>query len=125
MVVSDAGLITWTPAEAQAGTTNTVEVGVSDGYSPAGSSTRSFVVVVRAISNAPQIAASISDQGQCVLNWNSQAGARYRVHYRNALQAGAAWQTLGETDGTGNALNYTDDTSSGVTTRFYRVEVLP
>jgi hypothetical protein len=49
---------------------------------------------------------------------------RYRILYKNALQPGA-WSTLVEVTGDGSAINYTDASSTTVTTRFYQVEVLP
>jgi hypothetical protein len=60
-----------------------------------------------------------------VLNWNSQVGVRYRILYQNVLAPAGAWQTLTDIDGTGGAINYTDATSGGSNTRFYKVEVLP
>jgi hypothetical protein len=95
---------------------------VSDNHSPVASNTRSFTVVVAAAAQV-QVTASISAQRQCVLNWNTRAGARYRVYYKTVLQPGA-WQQLADVDGTGSAVNYTDP-GSGSGTRFYRLEVLP
>jgi hypothetical protein len=100
-------------------------VRVRDNHSIAGSDTSNFIVVVRTASQAPQIAASTSPEGQCVLTWSSQAGVRYRVSFQNTLQPGGSWQTLVEVDGNGEGVNHTDTGSTGVTTRFYRVEILP
>jgi hypothetical protein len=123
--ITPAGAFTWTPSAAQAGTTNTITVRVRDNHSIAGSDTSNFIVVVRTASQAPQIAASTSPEGQCVLTWSSQAGVRYRVSFQNTLQPGGSWQTLVEVDGNGEGVNHTDTGSTGVTTRFYRVEILP
>jgi hypothetical protein len=123
--ITSAGAFTWTPSSAQAGTTNTITVRVRDNHSTPGSSTRSFVVIVRPAAEAPTITASKSAQGQCIVSWNSQAGVRYRISYQNTLQPAAAWQTLADVDGTGGVINHTDTGSSGVTARFYRIEMLP
>jgi hypothetical protein len=123
--ITAGGAFTWTPTEAQGGTTNTITVRVRDGHSTPASHTRSFVVVVQDGADAPQIAASISEQGECVVSWNSEAGVRYRISYQDVLQPTGAWQPLIEIDGTGAALNHTDTSSSGVARRFYRVEILP
>ncbi|HEX7863108.1 MAG TPA: lamin tail domain-containing protein [Verrucomicrobiae bacterium] len=123
--ITAGGAFTWTPTTAQANTTNSITVRVRDSHTPAGTSTRNFNVIVRPQSQAPQITASFSPQRQCVLNWNSQAGVRYRVLYQNVLAPSVAWQTLVDVDGTGSAINYTDATSGGSSTRFYKVEVLP
>ena len=96
---------------------------VSDNHVPAGTTTRSFVVIVERGSGL-EIVPAISPQGRCTLNWASQAGVRYRVFYLNALQAGP-WQMLADLDGTGAELSFTDSTADGVSSRFYRIEVLP
>ena len=75
------------------------------------------------MSTAPQLSASLSAQKQCVITWNTQAGVRYRIHYKNALPGGT-WQQLADVDGTGSAVSHTD-VSAGITMRFYQVEVLP
>ncbi|HVK57319.1 MAG TPA: Ig-like domain-containing protein, partial [Candidatus Kapabacteria bacterium] len=123
--ITPTGAFSWMPSTNQAGTTNTITVRVTDSHSPAASATRSFVVIVRASANALTVTANLSAQGGCVLNWNTQAGVRYRIVYQNALQIGGSWQTLGEVDGTGTAVNYSDATATGVNARFYRIAILP
>ena len=121
-IVAGTGAFSWTPTQAQAGTTNTVTVRVTDNGSPAASGTTSFRVIVSATQVIqPTITAGIS-QGRCALGWNSQAGIRYRIQYRNAL-SDASWQTLTDITGDGNAASFTDP--SAPQRRFYRVEVIP
>jgi hypothetical protein len=121
--ITGGGSFTWTPSAAQAGTTNLITVRVRDSHSPQGTSTRSFTVIVRPLSTAPQLGASLSAQKQCVITWNTQAGVRYRIHYKDVLPGGT-WQQLADVDGTGNVVSHTD-VGAGITTRFYQVEVLP
>jgi outer membrane protein assembly factor BamB len=61
LTVSAAGLVAWTPTEAQGPSTNTVKVKVTDDGSPTLSATNSFTVVVKEVNTAPTLAA-IADQ---------------------------------------------------------------
>ncbi len=67
--VSDAGLVEWTPAADQGGTTNRVEVFVTDGTAKVPGA---FVLVVRPSNTAPTIAdvavRRVSENGNLVLN---------------------------------------------------------
>jgi hypothetical protein len=51
--IDDNGVITWTPAEAQVPSTNTITTVVTDNGVPSLSATNSFTVVVNAIHNGP------------------------------------------------------------------------
>src|SRR6266702_3285957 len=53
LTVSSAGVIAWTPTEAQGPSTNTVTVRVSDNGSPSLSATNSFLVIVTEVNTAP------------------------------------------------------------------------
>ncbi len=55
LTVSSAGLISWTPTEAQGPSTNTVVVRVFDDGSPVLSTTNSFTVTVREVNSAPTL----------------------------------------------------------------------
>jgi hypothetical protein len=59
--ISPAGIITWTPSEAQGPSTNLIVTVVTDNGSPALSATNSFSVVVSEVNTAPTLTA-ISDQ---------------------------------------------------------------
>src|SRR5206468_1346384 len=48
-----SGVLTWTPAETQGPSTNTITVKVTDNGSPALSATNSFTVVVNEVNSAP------------------------------------------------------------------------
>jgi hypothetical protein len=55
-VIDAAGVITWTPSEAQGPSTNTITTVVTDNGQPALSATNSFTVVVIEINSAPVLA---------------------------------------------------------------------
>jgi hypothetical protein len=57
-------------------------------------------------------------RGQCRFEFDSQAGVRHVVQYKNAL-SDATWQTLTTLAGDGTRLQVTDAAASGQ--RFYRV----
>jgi hypothetical protein len=61
VVNASSGVLTWTPAGNQAGTTNTITVRVTDDGSPPLSDTKSFVVIVPSSNTAP-VLSPISDQ---------------------------------------------------------------
>ncbi len=56
LTVSSSGFITWTPAEDQGPTTNTVSVRVYDDGAPSLSVTNSFTLTVREVNSAPLLA---------------------------------------------------------------------
>jgi hypothetical protein len=59
--ISSAGVITWTPTEAQGPSTNTITTVVTDNGSPSASTTNTVTVIVREVNSAPVIQA-IADQ---------------------------------------------------------------
>jgi hypothetical protein len=59
--ISRAGLFTWTPSEAQGGTTNTITIVVNDGGAPNLTDTRTVTVVVLD-QNSPPVISPIADQ---------------------------------------------------------------
>jgi hypothetical protein len=61
----NTGVLTWTPAEAQGPSTNTITVRVTDDGEPALSHTNNFTVVVNEVNTAP-VLASINSQIACV-----------------------------------------------------------
>jgi hypothetical protein len=58
---ASSGLFSWTPDEAQGGTTNTITIRVTDNGTPARSATRAFAVTVQEI-NLPPIFDPLQDQ---------------------------------------------------------------
>jgi hypothetical protein len=57
-----SGAFSWTPAEAQGSTTNTITVKVTDNGVPAASDSRTFTVVVNELNTAPTIEAILDRQ---------------------------------------------------------------
>jgi hypothetical protein len=118
---ASTGAFTWTPTTAQAPSTNTITIRVTDDGSPAQSQTASFEVIVR-LMTAPEIVASM-EGAEFLGTWNSQPGTTYRVLYRDSIGTGA-WQELTEVTATGTTSIFTDALPA-TGHRFYLLEVLP
>jgi hypothetical protein len=118
---ASTGSFTWTPTTAQAPSTNTITIRVTDDGSPAQSQTATFEVIVR-LMTAPEIVAS-TEGAEFLGTWNSQPGTTYRVLYRDSIGTGA-WQELTEVTATGTTSIFTDALRA-TGHRFYLLEVLP
>jgi hypothetical protein len=115
-------LITWTPTDALANTTNAVTVSVADNGSPSLSDTNSFNVIVV---SRPIIQSISLASGNKTLTWSAIAGKSYRVQYKLDLNL-TNWSDLaGDVTAVGTNAMKVDTTVSGTTKRFYRVQVLP
>jgi hypothetical protein len=97
MTVGEDGVVSWTPSALQAGTTNRVEVSVSDGVASATASFR--VVVVRAPNTSPVIASvpaqSVTEMGSLVFNLSASDADVPAQRLSFALVSGPAGLTVG------------------------------
>lgn len=103
--ITPGGLFTWTPTQAQAGTSNLFGIIVTDGSLTA---TQSFAVVVRSGTLTPPllvnprfIASSFS------ASVDSVAGRRYFLE-RTVILAPPQWEAVGEFQGIGGTMSLTD-----------------
>jgi hypothetical protein len=118
--ISSAGVFTWTPTGAQAPSTNTIAVTVTDNGMPPLSSTNTFrAFVIQAI----RITSVIRSGNSVTLTWNSQAGQSYRVLYKNSL-TDTLWQQLGQDIVAGGPATSATDTIRSGLALFYRVEFI-
>jgi len=111
-----SGLFSWIPGLADAGTTNNINITVSDFGSPPLAASRSFVIIVMA-----ELRASVSRTGDTVLiSVPSIPGRTYRLEHKDALED-PSWEPLGSEAVAGGAtLTFSDDTGNNAQ-RFYRV----
>ncbi len=115
---SVSGVVTWTPSDVQADTTNSFTVRVTDNGSPNLNDTKTATVTV--LPRPSFLPASIS--GSVVtLSWTAIVGQGYRVQYKNDL-TDSSWTDLG--DVTANSSTATLNDSIGSTERFYRIILL-
>jgi hypothetical protein len=122
LTVSPAGLLSWTPTEAQGPGPYPVTVRVADNGTPPLSATTSFNITVFAPIRVDVTSVSA---GSVTLTWGAIDGHRYRVQFKDHLGA-AAWTDLpGDPTGAGGIASKTDDTLGVAAERFYRIRALP
>ena len=121
--VASSGLITWTPTDANIGSTN-VRVRVFDSGTPSLSATGTFTVTVvsRPVLSPPVF----TDGTNVVLTWSAYSGGLYRLQYLPALAPTNAsnWLTLaGDVTATGSFATkvHTNGQAAGTNRIFYRV----
>ncbi len=116
---SSSGLFTWTPSLAPA--TNSIMIVVTDNGTPSLSATQAFSVVVAPV---PVPGGYALTGNEFTFKWNTFAGQRFQVEFKDAL-GDVDWLPIGGVlTGTGGALTFTNalDESSR---RFFRLRVLP
>lgn len=122
-IQSASGLLAWRPLLADANTTNTVSVCITDDGTPALSATQSFDIVV---SGADQLLSvdvgTYSEVGEYMeLTWAARSGATYRVEYRDAVDD-VSWVTLsGDVAATSAVATKVDNTIGALPRRYYRI----
>jgi hypothetical protein len=120
------GVITWTPTESEAPSTNIFETIVADEPDgPALSATNSFVVIVLAPIVPPVFESiSVTTNGNVTLIWSSVHGCNYRLQYRDDLTA-TNWTDI-TPDVTASGPTATLTTPAGESLqRYYRVFLIP
>jgi hypothetical protein len=124
--IDSNGIITWTPSNNQAPSTNTIETTVTDDGVPSLTATNIFIVVVRPSQVvSPPVIQSITVSGdEAVLTWGSVSGHAYRVQFVNSLEA-ASWTDISPDIVASSSTVSTTNTLSGSAQRFYRIRALP
>jgi hypothetical protein len=103
--IGPGGLFTWTPTQAQAGTSNLLGIIVTDGSLTA---TQSFAVVVRGGAlTPPQLVNSRFIASTFSASVDSVAGRRYFLE-RTVFLAPTQWEAVGEFQGIGGTMSLTD-----------------
>ena len=121
------GVITWTPAAADAPSTNLFATVVTD-YNPWAvneqhlSATNTFTVVVAPLPVFSILYAGVSNN-VVSLTWESQAGWTYRLQYKNNLGE-TNWQDIIPDVVAGDSTATGADPLGGGVSRFYRVKLL-
>jgi hypothetical protein len=120
-VVSSNGVISWTPAEAQAGSTNELITVVSDG---ALSVTNSFVVTVSSVTNEVlfEITSLHITNGVATVTWNSVSNVSYVLQYKDDLTSPTWIDVLPSVVANGSSTSMTNVLGSSPQ-RFFRVRL--
>lgn len=114
-----SAMFAWTPALAQARTTNLISVRVTDSGSPPLSDTKSFTIIVAAQPIVPaQLQASLLQNGNVRLTWTTAPGRSYTLQRSTDL---ADWQHVITINATSDSSEYVDTEASAAPARFYRV----
>jgi hypothetical protein len=117
--ISAGGLFTWTPAQAQAGSSNRIGIMVTDGSLAA---TQSFAIVVRGGAlTPPQLVNPRFVANIFSASVNSVAGRRYFLE-RTVFLAPAAWEAVGEFQGVDGTMSLTDPAATNAQSS-YRARV--
>ena len=92
-IATNTGIITWTPALGQAGTSNVLTTVVTDNGVPALSATNAFVVIVNLVPAISSV--SITTNGFFQLNWFAPTNNYFLVESATNLNPPVAWITNG------------------------------
>ncbi len=114
-----SGLFGWQPADANAGTSSTFRVRVSDGGAPTQSATNTFRITTV---SRPLLQFITRTNGVVTLKWTAIAGLSYRVQQKASL-TDASWSNLALDVVATGPVALTTDTLSTAGQRFYRVLV--
>jgi hypothetical protein len=115
------GVFAWTPADADAGTTNSITIRATDNGIPTLDSTRSFSVVVV---GRPFIERVTLSNNLPVVDWTAISNQSYRLQFTPALENPAWSDIVGDVTAAGPTASQIDP-DLVTTNRFYRVRVLP
>jgi hypothetical protein len=121
--ITAAGDFSWTPTPAQAPSTKTFVVRVTDNGSPSGSDTETFAVMVVL---PPEMTISKGGVGQMSLQFTTVPGKHYRVEFTESLASPIDWNPLPGAESltaTGTSLTVPDTTGASGQ-RFYQIVVL-
>jgi len=122
-VDSVSGNFTWRPTVSTAGTTNPVQVVVSDNGSPNLSATNNFNVIVNPLTQ-PSVGSSTYSGGQFTVNVNGLSGPDYAVQVSTNLTLGG-WTTIFSTNSPAMPFTFTDTNAGMQSIQFYRIVTGP
>ena len=111
-----SGVVTWTPTEAQAPSTNVFTVRVTDSGVPAQNASRAFTVVVL----LPPRSSIVRDGNGITIQFDAVPGRTYQIEYKQHLDA-SPWLPLGASViAAGSSITALDDVNNAPQ-RFYRI----
>jgi pectin methylesterase-like acyl-CoA thioesterase len=121
-VAPATGTFTWRPQVSAAGTTNPVQVVVTDNGTPNLSATNGFNVIVNPLTQ-PNLATPSYTNGQFSLSVSGEVGPDYALQVTTDLSSGT-WVTLLETNSPPSPFTFTDINATNAQ-QFYRILVGP
>ena len=121
--VGSDGVFRWEPADAQASTTNTITIRVTDSGSPALADLGEFRVEVGSLAQlfTADIESPAFGSGDFTIRWTATSGETYRVCCHHDLMGGAWSNLAGDVTATSSVASKVDDDVAGVSQRMYRI----
>ena len=120
-ISASTGVFSWRPLVSQAGTTNLIQIQVTDSGQPNLSATNNFSVIVNPVSQ-PMLSSIAVSGGQIHLLVNGPSGPDYTLLTSTNL---VAWQPMLTVTSPVPPLVLVDTNSPNGTARFYRVQLGP
>jgi subtilisin-like proprotein convertase family protein len=120
-VLSMNGVLTWSPEQSFAGTTNACGLRVTDGGIPALSAEAELEIVV---AGSPFINSFRLGEGEVYLEWTAIPAGHYQVECSQDLD-GNTWTPVGEGVVSSGFLAGTTCVASASTRQFFRIRVIP
>ena len=129
MTINANGIITWTPAQSQSPSTNTITTVVTnsdvfDLVNPQLTATNSFTVIVTGGSVSVPVIQSLSMfNGVVTVKWSAVSNLTYRLQYKQNLTDSAWSNVVPDITATGSIVTMTNGVNNS-TQQFYRVMLL-
>ncbi|HSY19456.1 MAG TPA: hypothetical protein VK815_14030 [Candidatus Acidoferrales bacterium] len=120
-IATDTGILSWRPAVAQANSTNSFTVTVTDNGTPNLSATQSFTVIVSKL-NLPVLAKPVLTNNQFAFQINGDPGPDYTIQGSTNL---SDWTNLFTTNSPVLPFKWTDTNTPPPAHQFYRLLLKP
>ena len=121
--ITPAGVFAWTPTPAQAPSTNTVSIRVSDNGTPSLSDTRSFKIMVEKPAEVRITQIERTSDEVLRIQWTTEIGGVYRVLLKREV-TDTSWLTIKELTATGPISEMTNN-MSGLGQCFLVIQRIP
>jgi hypothetical protein len=118
------GVITWTPATAQAGTVNTFTTIVTDNGVPPASATNSFTVTVNPLP-VSIAGVTVTTNGFIGLQWSAPTNYHFQVEWTTNLASPVTWTTNAAFITSSSGAFTFVDTNASMAVKFYRLLEYP
>ena len=120
-VISNQGVITWTPSQSQAGMTNVITTIVTDTGGPLNSVINSFQVIVPALTVPVISSVTVSNNG-VTLQWAAPTNEQFQVRWATNLNPPIAWNPFaGTVVSTNGVFIFVDTNATTLAAKFYQL----
>ncbi len=119
-----SGAFSWQPLAASAGTSNSVQIRVTDNSVPPLTDTKAFTVFVNALTPV-ELTPIAYTNGRFVMRVSGPLGPDYILQAASALDPNVAWANLQTNTPLSSPFSVTDTNAGAFTNRFYRVKLGP